>query len=475
MREKLARYDQEHLLQFWNVLSDAEKECLYRELDGLKYEDIMSFFKTCSMPTEKVDDRLMPVPESVLGSYTNTDPQLLKNYEHEGLRQISRGKVAVLLLAGGQGTRLGVTYPKGMYDVGLPSHKTLYQLQAERIIKVQKMAQSHTGTAGIVTWYIMTSEHTQEPTLRFFEKHKYFGLDPKNVIFFEQNTLPCMSFDGKIILETKSMISHAPDGNGGLYKALEDNKVMDDMECRGIEYVHVYCVDNILVLMADPVFIGFCISKGANCGAKVVEKLDPTEPVGVICLLDGKYKVVEYSEISASTAERRQANGKLSFNAGGIANHFFTTDFLKLIIKEKEIELTHHVAKKKIPFCNENGELIKPTQPNGIKLEKFVFDVFQFSDSFAVWEVKREDEFSPLKNADGAATDTPTTSRCALLDLHHRWIVSAGGTLVNNNGLIIPSDGGPVICEISPLISYSGEGLDELVNGKSLTLPLILQ
>lgn len=474
LREKLVLYGQDHLLQFWNDISDKEQEHLYEELEELNYEQILRYFKACMAPVEKVDEHLEPVPEEVFGSYANTDAQVLKNYETEGLKQIADGKVAVLLLAGGQGTRLGVTYPKGMYDVGLPSGKALYQLQAERIIKIQRMAQESTGRAGIVTWYVMTSEHTQDATLEFFSNHNYFGLDPKNILFFEQNTLPCMSLDGKIILETKSKLTRAPDGNGGLYKALEDNRILEDMSARGVQFIHVYCVDNILVRMADPIFIGFCIAKGANCGAKVVEKVDPTEPVGVICLLDGKYNVVEYSEISASTAEKRQPNGKLSFNAGGIANHFFTLDFLKMVVGEKEDLLKHHVAKKKIPFCNDKGELVKPSQANGIKMEKFVFDVFQFSDSFAVWEVTREDEFSPLKNADGAATDTPTTSRCSLLDLHRRWIHSAGGKFINSDGSKIPSETKLLECEISSLLSYAGEGLEPLVEGKSFTLPLVL-
>lgn len=475
LREKLIKHGQEHLLQFWNELSEADRQRLYTELEAMDYEKILKYFNVCMTPVAKVDDRLEPLPGNVCGSVATTEAETLQKYETEGLKQIGDGKVCVLLLAGGQGTRLGVSYPKGMYNVGLPSKKTLYQLQAERITKVQSMAQISTGKSGTVMWYIMTSEHTQDATLEFFKSHNYFGLDAANIVFFEQNTLPAMTMDGKVILETKSRLSRAPDGNGGLYKALEDNHILEDMNQRGIEFIHVYCVDNILVRMADPVFIGFCIAKGVNCGAKVVEKIDPNEPVGVVCLLDGKYSVVEYSEISPSTAEKRQTDGKLAFNAGGIANHFFTLDFLKLIVSEKEDQLIHHVARKKIPFCNSKGELVKPTQPNGIKMEKFVFDVFQFSDAFAVWEVKREDEFSPLKNADGAAVDTPTTSRLALLNLHYRWILEAGGKFINEDGSLLARDVKPVECEISSLLSYAGEGLDKLVNGKLFKPPLILE
>lgn len=360
------------------------------------------------------------------------------------------------------GTRLGFDKPKGMFDVGLQSHKTLFRIQAERIQKLEKLAEDLTGKRGCIMWYIMTSEQTKQPTLEYLQAHNYFGLQENQVILFKQGSLPCFDYDGRIILDEKFRVSQSPDGNGGIYRAMHISGILEDMQQRGVLYVHAHSVDNILIKVADPVFIGYCVQEKADCAAKVVEKSAPNEAVGVVAIVDGKYQVVEYSEISAKTAEMRNSDGRLTFSAGNICNHFFTADFLEKVGKVYERELKLHVAKKKIPFMDNSGKRLTPDKPNGIKIEKFVFDVFEFAEKFVVMEVPREGEFSALKNADAAGKDCPSTARADLHRLHRKYIENAGG--------IVHGD----ICEISPFVSYAGENLAHLVEGKSFSSPIFL-
>ncbi|XP_073412140.1 UDP-N-acetylhexosamine pyrophosphorylase-like protein 1 [Dendrobates tinctorius] len=488
IRRRLQEAEQEQLLSFWDELGSGQRESLLAELRLLDARELrehcgraqQAYVRESSAP-QRLDDRMRPVPKEFMGSVRRSHLEERKAWEEEGYRQISQNKVAVLLLAGGQGTRLGVTYPKGMYNVGLPSGKTLYQIQAERILRLQQLTGEKYSVQCTVPWYIMTSEFTLNPTQKFFEEHNFFGIDRADVIMFEQRMLPAVGFDGRAILERKDKVAMAPDGNGGLYRALADNHILEDMEARGVCYIHVYCVDNILVKMADPVFVGFCVSKGADCGAKVVEKAYPSEPVGVVCQVDGIYQVVEYSEVSPVTAEMRNSDGSLTYNAGNICNHFFTLDFLKNIAGALGERLGYHVAIKKVPYVDEEGNLVKPTRPNGIKMEKFVFDVFQFAKNFVAFEVIREEEFSPLKNADTADKDTPTTARRSLLWQHYRWALEAEAKFTDANGFAIAEnyrvsemEDPPAVCEISPLISYFGEGLDVRLSKKEISSPFIL-
>jgi len=497
LRKELQRFGQEHLLQFWDELSEDHQNELFNQLSALDLEEVQEYFKKTiaemNHAGEKLDDRMQPLTESQCGAISKSTDQELANYEKLSMEEISKGKVGILLLAGGQGTRLGTSYPKGMYSVGLPSQKTLFQLQAERILSLQNLAEKKTGRAGKITLYIMTSASTVKPTSQFFENNNYFGLEAENVVVFQQGTLPCFTFEGKMILGEKYKLSIAPDGNGGLYRALRNEGVLKDMKKKGIKYIQLYCVDNILVKVGDPLFMGYCLSKGAECANKVVRKGFPTESVGITCKVDGHYQVVEYSEITQKSAEKRNRDGSLVYGAANICIHFFTFDFIERVVMFNERSLQHHVAKKKIPYVDSTGVLVKPDKPNGIKMEKFVFDVFRFAKNFVVWECLRDEEFAPLKNAEGASDFTPTHCRNALLALHQKWLRIAGAKLINEQGEEAKQMGSPagednnnapdnnneektyvVLCEISPLKSYAGENL-QAYKGKSLELPLLLE
>lgn len=372
-------------------------------------------------------------------------------------------------ITGGQGTRLGSSAPKGCFDVGLPSKKSLFQLQAERIIRVQKLGAEKVGKEkAVVPWYIMTSGPTRGPTETFFKENNYFGLESENVVFFEQGVLPCISNEGKIILESKSKVAVAPDGNGGIYQALVLSSVLSDIKSRNIHHVHAYCVDNSLVKVADPIFLGFSASKDVDLATKVVRKRNATESVGLILLKNGKPDVVEYSEIDSATAEALDEKNKsiLKFRAANIVNHYYSTRFLETI-PEWVHSLPHHIARKKIPYCDTTtGEQFKPEKPNGIKLEQFVFDIFPKIplERFACLEVKREDEFSPLKNARGTGEDDPDTSKRDVLLQGKRWLKAAGVTVTGEG-----ADSG---VEVSPLVSYVRHSSPILYSSKGDVLTL---
>ncbi|UJR33156.1 hypothetical protein I4U23_020613 [Adineta vaga] len=497
----LKNSNQEHLVSYWNELDHEQRAILIRDISNVDLDRITEAFQSVkdqlveqtanmnlngSETNKSIDDLMEPIPEHLTGSVDKTSKDQLEHYRREGLKAIAEGSVCVLLLAGGQGTRLGVDYPKGMYDVNLPSKKSLYQIQAERIRRLEQLANEEYNTKkATIPWFIMTSEHTRNSTEEYFIDHNYFGLKPQNIILFEQHTLPALDFQGKILMDEKYRLTKAADGNGGLYRALKTRGILTEMEKRQIKYVHVYCVDNILVRVADPVFIGFCLEKKADCAAKVVKKTFPDESVGVICKVQDHFQVVEYSEITQKTAARTKSDdsGDLLFNAGNICNHFFTFNLLEDVCKNHENKLDYHIAKKKIPSIGKDGKRIdKPTEINGIKLEKFVFDVFSCAKNFFVWEVRRDEEFSPLKNGSGTK-DTAVTCRRDLMLQHVRWLQVAGAILPpNTTKQIILADklhdnennSNAVVVEISPLISYAGENL-EFTKGQTLKLPLKIE
>ncbi|CAN1225497.1 UDP-N-acetylglucosamine diphosphorylase 1 [Linum grandiflorum] len=449
--ERLKDYGQEDVFSLWEELSADERDFLVKDIESLDLPRLDRIIR-CSLQSQALPvAAIEPVPE---GSVSTVEARTMEEKERwwkMGLKAISGGKLAVLLLSGGQGTRLGSDDPKGCFNIGLPSGKSLFQLQAERILCVQRLAahEASEGSGGSaqIHWYIMTSPFTDESTRKFFEWHKYFGLEADQVTFFQQGTIPSVANDGRFIMETPYRVSKAPDGNGGVYSALKSSRLLDDMASRGIKYVDCYGVDNALVRVADPTFLGYFIDKGVSAAAKVVRKAYPQEKVGVFVRRGkgGPLTVVEYSELDQSLASAvNQQTGRLRFCWSNVCLHMFTLEFLNQVANGLEKDSTYHLAEKKIPSIH--GFTM------GYKLEQFIFDAFPYAPSTALFEVLREEEFAPVKNANGSNYDTPDSARLLVLRLHSRWVVAAG-------------------VEVNPLCSYAGENLEAICRGRTFHAP----
>jgi len=459
---------QGHVFKFLKTLTETKRKILINQLEEIDVKGL-KLMREQAIQTEKdMKDpaNMSSIPTTPMSSSSNEEKQ---RWRELGFRAISEGQVAALVLAGGQGSRLGSTDPKGMYNIGLPSTKSLFQYQGERIVKLQQLVSKHTGKNNVVIpWYVMTSPTTHSQTMNFFQSHNYFGLKPENVLFFEQGNLPSITPEGRVIMESKCRIFVAPDGNGGLYRALKEKGILADMNKRGVKWVTQYCVDNILSKVADPIFIGFCAEREALLGCKVVKKVDPDEKVGLVVLKNGKATVAEYSEISPELIKKRDSTGGLELRAAHMCINCYHIQFLE--DAASKLKTKYHIARKKIPTIDENGKKYTPSKENGWKLEQFIFDPFDQIDpkKVVVMEVPREEEFSALKNPPGSKSDCPDTARVDLSNLHKLWIKNAGGSFVE-------TDSKNNLCEISHLISYDGEGLEELVKGKQFTLPLYLK
>uniref|UniRef100_A0A6N2K5K1 Nucleotidyl transferase domain-containing protein n=1 Tax=Salix viminalis TaxID=40686 RepID=A0A6N2K5K1_SALVM len=424
--ERLKDYGQEDAFALWDELSTEERELLFKDIESLDLPRLDRIIR-CSLRSQGLPVvAIEPVPENTVSTVEERTIEERERWWKMGLKAISDGKLAVLLLSGGQGTRLGSSDPKGCFNIGLPSGKSLFQLQAERILCVQRLAaqasSEGSGSSVSIHWYIMTSPFTDEATQKFFENHKYFGLEANQVTFFQQGTIPCVSNDGRFIMETPFKVAKAPDGNGGVYSALKYSKLLEDMASRGIKYVDCYGVDNALVRVADPAFVGYFIDKGVAGCCKSCPHTHQ-EKVGVFVRRGkgGPLTVVEYNELDQSLASAiNQQTGRLRFCWSNVCLHMFTLDFLNQVA-------------------------------NGLEKDSML--------------VSREEEFAPVKNANGSNFDTPESARLLVLRLHTRWVVAAGGFVTHSVPLYATG------VEVSPLCSYAGENLEAICRGRTFHAP----
>ncbi|CAJ0930038.1 unnamed protein product, partial [Mesorhabditis belari] len=442
--------EQVHVLRFWDELSEEERSSLSQQIEGINVNDCRSAFNDSVNVHLPQLDNITPIPDEryiVSSELSSNERSRLFNL---GLESISRGELCVLVLAGGQASRLGSSMPKGTIPLGFNSEivegDSLLSIQAAKIHRLEELSQkAFPGTTGKIHWAVMTSSGTTKDTLAHLEEIVPLnGLSIDNVTIFSQANIPAFDQSGNFWLSKKGEICTAPNGNGGIFSALSPHLPM--LREKGVKYIQTYCVDNILCRVGDPAMLGMVIAKGSDCAAKTIEKVSG-ELVGSIIFEDGKPRVAEYSELGGLEALARN-DGKLLYRAGSIAIHYFTMDFLESFCTST-FHLPYHRASKKIPYIDASGQLIQPTEPNGIKLEQFIFDVFPLSKNFFAWEVEREDEFSPLKNAETAGVNCISTCLRDLSLQSKKWLQAAGANF-----------GDEKLVFVAASQSYAGEGLE---------------
>lgn len=381
----LKEHGQEHIFEAYKKLDEAGKEKLAGQVEKIDWS-IVAMADHEELKQER--GKLEP-----LSALEVTEIEANKGkYEKIGLDAIKAGKVGAVLLAGGQGTRLGSDGPKGKYNIGITKDVYIFERLIRNLTDV-------TDKAGcFVPLYIMTSDKNNDETIAFFEEKDYFGYPKEFVKFFKQEMAPSVDFNGKLYMESADSLSLSPNGNGGWFYSMAVTGVLKDVKARGVEWLNIFAVDNVLQRIADPVFVGATLDSGCVSGAKVVRKADPNEKVGVLCLEDGKPSIVEYYEMTEEIINSREANGELSYNFGVILNYLFRVDKLEAIMNEK---MPVHVVEKKIPYINEKGEYVKPETPNGYKFELLVLDMIHLLDDCLSFEVVRDYEFAPIKNKTG--------------------------------------------------------------------------
>ena len=395
VKELLKKYNQEHLLSSYEKLTEENKEKLLDQILSIDFDLIISLYEKTKKPVDLGDGKVEPIEHTDKDKLTEKE---MKYYYEKGAEIIKSGRYAVVTMAGGQGTRLGYTAPKGTFPI--IDDISLFEGLSDTIKEAQEEFDA------VIPWYLMTSRENNDATVKFFEEHNYFGLNKETVIFFKQGELPLVGSDGKILLDENGMIKLAAGGHGGVFESMQKNGVITDMKKRDIQWMFISGVDNVLAKTVDAVLVGLAIEKNALAAGKSVVKSNPKERVGVFCKKNNRPYVIEYTEISDEMAEMLDDNDELLYGESHILCNLFNIKAVEELSKNK---LPYHSAFKKAKYTDENGEIVVPTSPNAYKFEAFIFDAFERLDDMVILRVKREEEFAPLKNADGV--DSPDTAR----------------------------------------------------------------
>jgi UDP-N-acetylglucosamine/UDP-N-acetylgalactosamine diphosphorylase len=462
----LQPFGQEHLLAFWDRLDQNSRESLARQIEAIDFALVRRLFDGRNQHGNipELAARAEPPPAFRLDAARNpfTPQQACQCAE----KALAAGQLGVILVAGGQGTRLGFDHPKGMFPIGPISNKTLFQIHVEKIVAAARRY-------GVrIPLYLMTSPATHDETVAFFGAHERFGLAEEDLVVFCQGTMPAVDAEsGRVLLESPGRIATSPDGHGGMLAAMLHAGALDDIERRGIRHLFYFQVDNPLVDICGREFVGYHILAGSELSSQVIGKREPLERVGNVVQVDGRLMVIEYSDLPDDAAKRRNADGSLSIWAGSIAVHAIDAGLLRRtahagtgpFFGQKSLSagktsaenmdlspsgLPFHIARKKVACVDPSGNRIEPSQPNAIKFERFIFDLMPQARNAIVVEVDPRLAFAPLKNASGAKDDTPESVRAQMAALHRDWLRQAGAEV---------ADDLPV--EISPLYALDAEEL----------------
>ncbi len=447
IEQALRRHGQEHVVAAWPRLTDEERRGLIEQLRNIDLEQLRQLYE------HRDETFALPAPETITPVEVIRPGQGGPEIKRQGEAALKLGEVAALVVAGGQGSRLGFDHPKGMFPIAPVSNKTLFQIHAEKVLALVRRYKKP------IPFLIMTSPATHGETTAFFKQHQYFGLPREEVIFFTQGTMPALDMaTGKLLMETPGRLFTSPNGHGGTLLALADQGILDRLQQRGIRHLFYFQVDNPLVKVGDPIFLGHHLAARAEVSSKIVPKESPTDKLGNLVLVNGRCAMIEYSDLPESRAKQVDEGGKLRFWAGSPAIHIFDIGFLRRVM-QGHTRIPFHIARKKVPHVDAQGRHIEPDRENALKFEMFIFDVLPRAERWTVVEASRREEFEPLKNATGR--DSPETVRQAISNLAAAWIEQAGVRVPRrpNGDVALP-------LEISPLYALDAEELAQKLDRK---------
>lgn len=441
----LSAHNQCHLLQWWDHLNEGARARLIAQLESIDFPLIDRLFRSGHEDSSSGGDRAAratPPTQLIAQPKTDADRELWRKASNRGEELLREGVVGAILVAGGQGTRLGFDKPKGMFPIGPVSQRSLFQVFCEQLLARGRKA----GT--VIPYFVMTSDATHDDTVSFFEENHFFGLKQHDVYFFRQGKLPAVHEQtGQILLADKDEIALSPDGHGGLVKALRTAGLLDEMRNRGLETLYYHQVDNPTAIVCDPAFLGLHDLHQSDMSTKVVNKVSAEEKMGVLVSIDGQTQIIEYSDMPVARTREVEADGMLRFRAGNTAMHVVRRGYLQELVDQGR-DLPYHRAHKPVPYLDSSGERIQPepSSKNAYKFEQFIFDVLPMAATALVVEADRAAEFNPVKNQSGA--DSPDTSRAAICRLNREALRAAGAKLADDARV-----------EISPLLALHEQGL----------------